>query len=79
MPAPRKHPNELRERAQRLVAESMSEDPSLTLNGTVKRVGPRVGVVSDTMRGCVKQAVIDAGQRPGVTTADASRGQGART
>src|SRR5665647_1614667 len=42
MPAPRKYPNELRERAQRMVAESMSEDPSLTLNGEVKRIGLRV-------------------------------------
>lgn len=73
MPAPRKYPNELRERAQRMVAASMSEDSSLTLNGAVKRIGPRVGVVPDTLRGWVKQAAIDAGQRPGVTTAEASR------
>ena len=73
MPAPRKYPNELRERAQRMVAESMSEDSSLTLNGAVKRIGPRVGVVPDTLRRWVKQAAIDAGQRPGVTTVEASR------
>jgi transposase len=49
MSAQRKYPNELRERAQRMVAESMSEVPSLTLNGAVKRIGPRVGVVPDTL------------------------------
>jgi transposase-like protein len=73
MPAPRKYPNELCERAQRMIAESMSEDPVLTLNGAVKRIGPRVGVVPDTLRGWVKQAAIDAGQRPGVSTVEASR------
>ena len=73
MVAPRKYPHELREWAQRMVAESMSEDPALTLNGAVNRIGRRVGVVPDTLRGWVKQAAIDAGQRPGVTTAEASR------
>jgi transposase len=72
MPAPRKYPNELRERAQRLVAEAMAEDQSLTLNAAVKRIGPRVGVNPDTLRGWVKQASVDAGLRPGTTTGDAA-------
>ncbi len=72
MPAPRKYPEELRQRAQRLVAEAMSEDASLTLNGAVKRIGPRVGVVPDTLRGWIKQADIDGGRRPGVTSGDAA-------
>jgi len=71
MPAPRKYPNELRERAQRMVAEAMSEDSSLSLNGAVKRVGPRLGVVPDTLRGWVKQADIDGGRRPGRSTEEA--------
>ena len=54
MPAPRKYPNELRERALRLVTEAMSEDPNLSLNGAVLRIGPRVGVVPDTLRGWAK-------------------------
>ncbi len=41
MPAPRKYPNELRERAQRLVAEAMVEDPGLSLNQAVIRIGPK--------------------------------------
>ena len=73
MPAPRKYPNELRERAQRLVAEAMTEDPSLSLNAAVKQIGPRVGIVPDTLRGWCKQARIDAGQEAGTTTADAKR------
>jgi hypothetical protein len=43
MPAPRKYPNELRERSVRLVVEAMAEDPSLSLKGAVLRIGPRVG------------------------------------
>ena len=68
MPAPRKYPNELRDRAQRLVAEAMSEDPSLSMNAAVKRIAPKVGVVPDTLRGWVRRVEIDAGRRPGTTT-----------
>jgi len=38
----------------------------------VLRIGPRVGVNPDTLRGWCKQAAIDAGERPGVSTADAA-------
>src|SRR5512143_3948175 len=72
MPAPRKYPNELRERARRLVAEAMAEAPSLSLNAAVKRIGPRVGVVPDTLRGWIKQADVEAGLRSGTTTGDAA-------
>lgn len=71
MAAPRRYPNELRERAIRLVAEARVEEPSLSLNAAVRRIAPRVGVVPDTLRGWCKQALIDAGQAPGTTTADA--------
>jgi len=40
MPAPRKYPQELRERSQRLVSEAMAEDPSLAMNQAVLRIGP---------------------------------------
>jgi transposase len=73
MPAPRKYPNELRERAVRLVVEAMAEEPGLSLNAAVVRIGPRVGVVADTLRGWVKRADIDAGRAPGTTTVDAAR------
>ena len=73
MPAPRRFPLELRERSVRLVREAMAEDPDLSLNQAVHRVGVRVGVVPDTLRGWVKQARIDAGERPGTTTSDAAR------
>ena len=73
MPAPRKYPNELRERALRLVSEARAEDPKLSLHQAVHRIGPRVGVNPDTLRGWCKQAAIDAGQAPGTTTNDSKR------
>lgn len=45
----------------------------MSLNAAVKRIGPRVGVNPDTLRGWCKQADIDAGRLPGVSTADAAR------
>ena len=46
MAAPRKYPQELRERALRLVDEAMAEDPSLSINQAVIRIGEPVGVVA---------------------------------
>lgn len=65
MPAPRKYPQELRERALRLVQEARTEDPDLSLNQAVIRIGQRTGVNADTLRGWCKQAAIDAGERAG--------------
>ena len=61
MPAPRKYPQELRERAIRLVVEAREQDPELSVNAAVVRTG----VNADTLRGWVKQADIDAGRRAG--------------
>jgi transposase len=49
MPAPRKYPQELRERSVRLVREAMSQEASLSMNAAVIRMGHRVGVNSDTV------------------------------
>jgi transposase-like protein len=72
MPAPRKYPQELRDRAIRLVTEAREQEPGLSLNAAAKRIGPRVGINPDTLRTWVKQADIDAGRRPGIPTADAA-------
>jgi len=73
VPAPRKYPNELRERAIRLVAEAREQESDLSLNAAVKRIGPRVGINADTLRGWCKQADVDTGRTPGTTTSDASK------
>jgi transposase len=73
MPARRKYPQELRDRSIRLVSEAREQEPELSLNAAVKRIGPRVGVNADTLRGWVKQVDIDAGRRLGTTTSDAKK------
>jgi len=73
MPAPRKYPEELRERAKRMVAEAREQDADLSLHAAVSRIGPRVGVQPDTLRTWCKQAEIDTGRRPGLTSVDAAK------
>jgi len=70
MPAPTKYSNDLRDRAQRMVAESRSEDPVLTPDVAANRIGPRAGVVPDMLRSRVKWAAIDGRQRPGMSAVD---------
>ena len=38
-----------------------------------RRVGEQLGINPETLRGRVRQAQIDEGQRPGTTTSDAQR------
>jgi transposase len=71
MSAPRKYPEEVRERAVRLVLDIEEEAGSVT--GACRRVGEQLGINVDTLRGWVKQAQIDAGLRPGVTTSESAR------
>jgi transposase len=54
MPAPRKYPDELRERAVRLVFES---------GRPIKHVAADVGVHYESLRHWVRQAEADAGER----------------
>ncbi len=73
MASGRKYPQELRERAVRLVAEARAEDPGLSLHQAVLRIGPRVGIVPDTLRGWIRQDQINTGERAVVTTAESAR------
>ena len=57
----------------RLVDEARKEDDGLSLNAAVIRIGGRVGVNADTLRGWCRQAAVDAGDKPGTTTSDAKR------
>ncbi|OLL70329.1 Mobile element protein [Pseudonocardia sp. Ae168_Ps1] len=72
MAAPRKHPNELRERAIRLVLDAKA-DPVNAGTNVCRRIGDQLGILPETLRGWVKQAEIDAGSRPGTTTDQAAR------
>lgn len=73
MPSPRKYPEELRQRAVRLVAEARAQDKDLSLNAAVHRVGQRVGVNAETLRGWVVRVEVDEGRRAGTTSSDAAR------
>jgi transposase len=69
--APRKYPDELRERATRMAVE-LRADPD-TRQGAIARVAEQLGMHRETLRNWVRQAEIDGGLRPGTTTDDAKR------
>ncbi len=71
MAAPRKYPDELRERAVRLVLDAKADGDGA--KGACRRIGEQLGINPETLRGWVGQAEIDAGTRPGVTSSDAAR------
>lgn len=71
MPAQRKYPVELRERATRMAIEARM-DPS-TRTGAYRRIGEQLGVNPEALRTWVSRAEIDEGLRPGTTTDDAAR------
>ncbi|MCG7415568.1 transposase [Microbacterium aurum] len=71
MSAPRKYSVELKERGTRLALEAR-RDPSSKV-GAIKRIADQIGIHPEALRGWVRQAEVDAGQAPGVTTAEAER------
>src|SRR3954451_21560987 len=71
MAAPRKYPDELRERATRMAVEAR-QDPA-TRPGALARIAKQLGINPETLRNWVTQAEIDGGVRPGTTTDDAQR------
>ena len=62
---------EVRERAVRLVQGHRGEYPSLW--ATVESIAPKMGCVPSTLLDWVKQAEVDSGARPGVSTGEAQR------
>jgi transposase len=73
MAAPRKYPDELRERAIRFALELVDGAEKLSVNAACKRVGEQLGIVPDSLRNWVQQARIDAGSAPGLTTDERAR------
>src|SRR6266542_4046565 len=71
MSAPKKYPEELRERAVRMVFQVREESGQQV--GAVARVADQLGVNRETLRNWVRQAEVDGGKRPGTSTVDAQR------
>jgi transposase-like protein len=61
----------VRERAVRMVFEHRDEHPSQW--AAVESIAAKIGCVPQTLHAWVKQHEVDAGQREGVSTAEAQR------
>ena len=71
MAPPRKYSLELRERAVRMVFELREQTGEKT--GTIVRVADQLGLHREALRTWIRQAEVDAGKRPGITTSDTQR------
>ena len=72
MSRPSSYPQELRERAVRMVAETRADYPSEF--EAIKSIAGKLGIGSaETLRKWVRRSEIDSGQRPGVTTEESEK------
>ena len=71
MAAQRKYPDELRERAVKMLFEVREREGRG--RGELARVARQLGVHPEALRGWVKQAEIDGGSQPGTTSDDRKR------
>ena len=62
MASPRQYPEELKQRAVRMVRD-------IGERGAIKRVADHLDINPETLRNWVRRAEVDDGERPGVTTA----------
>ena len=70
-PTTRRYTDQEKEQAVRLVHQLQRELG--TSQGTVRRVADQLGYGVESVRGWVKQAEIDSGEKPGTTTAESER------
>jgi len=70
-PSQKRYPPELRERAVRMVFETIQQTGERF--GVITRVARQLGIGAESLRSWVRQAEVDGGQRPGVTTTEQQR------
>src|SRR3712207_700023 len=70
-PATKRYPPALRARAVRMVRETIAAEGESF--GVITRVARQLGIGAESLRGWVRQAEIDGGERPGTTTEDQAR------
>ena len=71
LPKGQRHPEELRERAIRMVFEHQHEYPSQWK--AIESIAEKLAVHHETLRLWVRRAEVDAGRRPGLTTDERAR------
>src|SRR5229473_5842370 len=71
MTRPNRYPQELRERAVRMVLEHRGEHPSEW--AALCSIASKFGMTAETLRIWVRRAEVDGGKRPGVTSEEKER------
>jgi transposase len=65
-PSQKRYPPELRERAVRMVLDTIESTGDR--NGVIARVARQLGIGDQSLRNWVRRAEVDGGRRPGATT-----------